>query len=401
MLDFFQKLFTSDFMPHGHCYLWRPELVWLHTSSDSLIALAYFLIPLSLFQIVRKRRDLTFNWMILMFVVFILACGCTHLMEVWNVWHAEYRLAGLIKAITALASLITAILMFQLVPGLVAIPSTDQLRRENEERKKAEAEVRTLNHDLEFRVAERTAMLQRSNDALQRFAYIASHDLQEPVRTVRTLNQLLARDYAGKIDGKADMYISHVVEASGRMHELVINLLDYARITPELPAVNEVTDSGLVLQEALDDFRTLIQECSAEVEYANLPKVAVNPVHLRKLFENLLSNSIKYRNTNCEVWIKVEAEMRGPECLFSFADNGIGFDQQYSEQIFVAFSRLHGKEYPGSGVGLSVCKTVVEKYGGRIWAKSNPLSGTVICFTLPLAREANLLERLRAGSNAG
>jgi len=386
-------------MPHGHCYLWRPELVWLHTSSDLIVALSYFLIPFSLFQIVRKRRDLTFNWMILMFVIFILACGCTHLMEVWNIWHAEYRLSGLIKAITAVASIVTAFFMFRLVPDLVAIPSTDRLHREIEERKKAEAEVRALNHDLESRVAERTAMLQRSNDALQRFAYIASHDLQEPVRTVRTMNQLLARDYAGKMDGKADMYISYVVEASGRMHELVVDLLDYARIMPELPVMNEAVDSGIVLQQTLDEMGTVVDECSAEVEYANLPAVAVDRVHLKQLFQNPLSNSIKYRCVEGRVKIEVLAEVRGPECLFSFTDNGIGFDQQYSEQIFVAFSRLHGKEYSGSGVGLSVCKTIVEKYGGRIWAKSTQFSGATIFFTLPLAQGANVLDRLRAGSS--
>ncbi len=399
MLEFFEKLLASDFMPHGHCYLWRPELVWLHTSSDSIVALSYFLIPLSLFQIVRKRRDLTFNWMILLFVIFILACGCTHVMEVWNVWHAQYRLAGMVKAVTAVASLVTAILMFRLAPYLVAIPSTDQLHREIEERKKAEAEVRTLNHDLERRVTERTAMLQRSNDALQRFAYIASHDLQEPVRTVRTMNQLLARDYAGKIDGKADIYIKYVVEASGRMQNLVVDLLEYARLMPQAAVVEQVTDSAVVLQEAIDDLAILMEEASAQVDLSKLPEVAVDKVLLKQLFQNLLSNSLKYRCKDEAVRIRVDAEVRGPECLFSFTDNGIGFDQQYSEQIFIAFKRLHGKEYPGSGVGLSICKTIVEKYGGRIWAEAHPLSGSTFYFTLPLVPEGKISDQLSAGSH--
>src|SRR5690349_2772723 len=123
MLTFFQRLFSSDFMPHGGCYLWRPELVWLHASSDAVIAFSYFLIPFSLIRLVKKRKDLEFDWMFVLFGVFILACGMTHAMSIWNVWHSAYRLDGLIKAVTAASSLPTAILMFRLVPKVLALPS--------------------------------------------------------------------------------------------------------------------------------------------------------------------------------------------------------------------------------------------------------------------------------------
>src|SRR2546426_11280446 len=134
MIDFFKNLFSSDgFMPHGHCYLWRPGVVWLHVTSDALIALAYYSIPITLFYFVRKRKDLEFHWMFVCFAVFILACGSTHLMEIWNIWHPTYWLAGSIKAVTAFASVPTAVLLMKLVPQALALPSPTALRTVNGE----------------------------------------------------------------------------------------------------------------------------------------------------------------------------------------------------------------------------------------------------------------------------
>src|ERR1700680_446812 len=140
MVEFFRRLLDSDFMPHGGCYLWRPELVWLHVSSDILIVSSYVLIPIALVQLVRRRKDLRFNWMFLMFGLFILACGATHAMNIWNTWHSAYRLDGVLKAVTAMASIPTAVLLFRLVPQAVALPSIEDLQKEIDERKRAEAE---------------------------------------------------------------------------------------------------------------------------------------------------------------------------------------------------------------------------------------------------------------------
>src|SRR6202030_2764798 len=131
MNEFFAKLFASDFMPHGICFLWNPGIVWLHAISDSVITVSYYLIPLALVYFVRQRRDLPFHWMFLMFGLFIFGCGTTHLMEVWTVWHGTYRLAGVIKAFTALASLATAALLLTLIPQALALPSPEQLRTAN------------------------------------------------------------------------------------------------------------------------------------------------------------------------------------------------------------------------------------------------------------------------------
>lgn len=389
MIQFFRRLFDSDFMPHGGCYFWRPELVWLHMSSDVFIALAYVLIPFSLIQLVRKRKDLEFNWMFVMFGIFILACGTTHLMNVWNIWHSAYRLEGVIKAITALASIPTAILMFRLVPQAIALPSPQDLKKEIQRRSIAEAEVRSLNSDLERRVQERTTLLERSNAALQRYAYVSSHDLQEPIRTIRTFNQLLARDYAGTLDPKADQYIGFVIDATERMQTLVADLLNYSRILdPEAPKEVRVVCTAQVLETVLLDLQPLIQEAGASITRGDLPDVLMDHTQLVQLFQNLLTNAIKYRRPKEPLQIFVSGERSSDwsdRCVFFVQDNGIGIEPQYFHQIFGAFRRLHRKEYPGSGIGLTICKEIVESAGGQIWLESEPGHGSTFKFTLPLA----------------
>src|SRR5882757_2337459 len=166
MKEFLEKLFSSDFMPHGYCYLWKPGLVWLHVVSDALIALAYFSIPIALIYFIRKRRDLPFNWMFLCFGTFIMACGTTHAMEVWTLWHGTYWLSGAIKAVTAMASVPTAILLLYLVPHAVALPSPQAMRLEIAERKSAERALNLVKEQLELMVQERTAELSKTNEEL-------------------------------------------------------------------------------------------------------------------------------------------------------------------------------------------------------------------------------------------
>jgi PAS domain S-box-containing protein len=165
-MGFLRDFLSPDFMPHGYCYLWQPGLVWLHVLSDSLIALAYFSIPITLIYFIRKRRDLPFDWMFVSFGTFILACGATHAMEVWNIWHGAYWLAGFIKAITAVASVATAILLVKLVPQAIKLPSPKELRQEIAERRRAQEALYQAKNELELRVQERTAELRKSNDDL-------------------------------------------------------------------------------------------------------------------------------------------------------------------------------------------------------------------------------------------
>ncbi len=186
MKEFLEKLFSSDFMPHGYCYLWNPGLVWLHVVSDALVALAYFSIPATLIYFIRKRRDLPFNWMFVSFGIFILACGATHAMEVWTLWHGTYWLSGAIKAITAMASVPTAILLVQLVPRALALPSSEAMKLEIAERKRAEQALHQAKNELELKVLERTAELRKANEDL--VAEIVQH-----TQALETLREREAR----------------------------------------------------------------------------------------------------------------------------------------------------------------------------------------------------------------
>ena len=192
MMDFLRTLFSADgFMPHGHCYLWRPGVLWLHIVSDAAIALAYYSIPFTLVYFIRKRRDIPFNWTVLCFAAFIVACGTTHLMEILVIWHPVYWLSGSIKAITAAVSVPTAVLLVRLLPHALAVPSPGALRVANEklaveieERKHAETDVSRLNQELERRVAERTQQLEDLNQKLlrdtERMRWLASFPERNP-----------------------------------------------------------------------------------------------------------------------------------------------------------------------------------------------------------------------------
>jgi PAS domain S-box-containing protein len=760
-MEFLKWLFTpGDFMPHGYCYNWVPGLVWLHVISDSLIFLAYMTIPFTLIHIARRRKDLPFNWMFVCFGVFIVACGLTHAMEVWNLWHATYWLAGGVKVVTAVASIGTAILLVQLVPRVLKIPSVNALhdvnetltsqgaavraseakfrgilesapdamviadghgrivlvnaeterlfgygreelvgqlvdilvpqrfrgkhpqhregytahprtrtmgegrdlwglrkdktefpveislspietpegtlissairdvtankraekamrasegkfrgilesapdamviadgngqivfvnaetehlfcypreelvgqamemlvperfrqrhpqhrqgymahprnrlmgegrdlwglRKDNTEfpveislsplespegilvtasirdisvRKAAEKHLmetagelgvkhRLLNavvegttdliyiRDLENRFTlangacakifqrsvnevvgssmrdllpndsydavaksdqeivragvpctlEETAEidgvtrlflttkgpyhdadgkiigtigisreiterkkaevhlvkmvgeLKRSNEELQQFAYVASHDLQEPLRMVASYTQLLAKRYKGRLDSEADEFIAYAVDGSTRMQELISDLLAYSRAGTEGKALREIS-SEKALNEAVTNLRATIQESSAVVTNDPLPALLTDDTQLTQVFQNLVGNAIKYRSAEIPR-VHVSAAKNGDkEWVFSVRDNGLGIDPQYFDRIFVLFQRLHGREeFKGTGIGLTICKKIVERLGGRIWVESQPEKGSTFHFTLP------------------
>ena len=225
--------------------------------------------------------------------------------------------------------------------------------------------------------------LTESNAALEQFAYVASHDLQEPLRTMGVYAQLLAKKYQGKLDSDADVFINHIVAGSNRMSTLVKDLLAYARTATEIER-----PSSIALDEDLEAALTLlaqaIEESGATVTHDPLPTMQLDRGQMVRLFQNLVGNALKYRNPNESPKIHVGAEQRGEEWVISVQDNGIGFDPQYAASIFAPFKRLHTvAEYPGTGVGLAICRRIVEGHGGRIWAESAPGEGATFRFTLP------------------
>ena len=594
-MEWLSTIFSADgFMPHGHCFLWQPGVVWLHVVSDALITAAYATIPLTIVYFMRRRRDVPFQWVFACFGAFIIACGATHAMDIWTLWVPRYWLSGAIKAITAVASVTTAILLVRMVPKALAIPSLASMRASSEavvasavqfrallesapeamvivdsrgriflvnaqtervfgypraellgqpveklvpawqtraqlglsgirkdgraipieistspietpngvlisssirditERKQTEAKVRALlvaaqvveaaphamflvdhahvitlvNHRAEelfgysrdelvgrtvdhlvparrrtgafaafteptpvpgddaddapirreligvrksgaelalevgvnpietpdgtfslasvIDITERKRAedeLKRSNAELEQFAYIASHDLQEPLRMVASYTELLGQRYRGKLDDKADKYIHYAVDGAKRMQQLVADLLAYSRVGSQGKSLVPV-DAGAVVRGVLHVLGQAIRDAGAVIEVGALPTVLADEPQLRQLMQNLVGNALKFRGTAAPK-VTIDAQLVDDRWRFRVADNGIGIDMQYAGRIFEMFQRLHERgRYEGSGIGLAIAKRIVERHGGRIWIESQLGAGTTFHFTL-------------------
>jgi light-regulated signal transduction histidine kinase (bacteriophytochrome) len=246
-----------------------------------------------------------------------------------------------------------------------------ELLREVGERREAERALR-----------DKTEALRRSNEELEQFAYVASHDLQEPLRMVASYVQLLARRYQGAIDAQADKYIHYAVDGAKRMQALINALLDYSRVGREMRLGR--VDLGRLLDQTLATLSGPVEESGAEVTRDPLPEVVGDASQLGQLLQNLIGNALKFRRPGVPARVHVSAARRGPDLVFAVRDNGIGVDPGQLSRLFVIFQRLHTRaEYPGTGIGLAICKKVVEHHGGRIWAESEPGSGSTFFFTLP------------------
>lgn len=233
-------------------------------------------------------------------------------------------------------------------------------------------------------LAERTEELANSNRELEQFAYVASHDLQEPLRMVASYTQLLARRYKDKLDDDANEFIGYAVDGATRMQALIIDLLTMSRIGTHGKKI-EMCETSVALERALSNLRLAIEESGAVVTRDPMPRLEADVSQLTQLFQNLIGNGIKFRGETSPV-IHIGAEKKQGEWLFSIRDNGIGISPDFFDRIFIIFQRLHGKhEYPGTGIGLAVCKKIVERHGGKIWIASEVGKGTIFYFTLPMS----------------
>jgi len=247
-------------------------------------------------------------------------------------------------------------------------------------RRQAEAAMREAFQELEHKTRELT----RSNEELQQFAYVASHDLQEPLRMISSYTQLLGRRYGDRLDGDAKEFMAYIVDGAARMKQLIEDLLAYSRVGTRAKEFQEV-DSGASLARALSNLRASQEASGAVITHDPMPHVLADGAQLAQIFQNLIGNAIKFRGAE-PPRIHVGAQTTDTVCVFTVKDNGIGLDTQYAERIFMMFQRLHNKtEYPGTGIGLAIVKKIVERHGGRIWVESEPGKGAQFGFTI--ARE--------------
>lgn len=266
--------------------------------------------------------------------------------------------------------------------GLVVISAI----RDISERRRIDEQIRQLNVSLEQRVLERTEALMRSNEELEQFAYIASHDLQEPLRAVSIYTQLLARRYRNTLEGDADQYINFIVEGAQRMERLVHDLLDFSRVDANGSDFFISMSCDESLDDALRNLHSLIKETGAVITRHGLPRIIGDPVQITRLFQNLIVNSIKFRSGE-NPHIDVAAQPSAKEWFFSVRDNGIGIEPQYAEKVFGIFKSLNPRDKrSGSGMGLAICRKIVSHHRGRIWVESELGKGSTFFFTLPKDR---------------
>ena len=362
MLNFFRSLFATDgFMPHGHCYLWLPELVWLHVISDALIALAYMSIPFTLVYFLRKRRDVPFDWLFGCFAIFIVSCGLTHWLEIWTLWTPSYRLSGVVKAFTAFVSVATAILLVRTIPRALRIPSPEKYRKALLDLEQTEAGLRLANQELEA------------------FSYSVAHDLRAPIRGIDGFTSILLQDAALSPDVIANL--TRIKENADRMTALIEALLALSKTSRA-----EIRRTPVDVSELA---RTIAEELASAdhpVEVVIEPGIVVemDAALGRVMFENLLGNAFKYSAKTIAPRIEVGRTKDGDRPAFFVRDNGAGFDPAFKEKLFRPFERLHpSREFGGSGVGLATVERIVQRHGGAIWAEGEVGRGATFYVHLP------------------
>jgi light-regulated signal transduction histidine kinase (bacteriophytochrome) len=269
------------------------------------------------------------------------------------------------------------------------VPAVERELREAEvrrEKREAEEALRHSHEELERKVEERTAELVRSNRELEQFAYIVSHDLQEPLRMVTSYVTLISQRYKDRLDKDADEFIDYAVNGAAHMKALLNDLLAYSRVGTHGEPF-EMIDLNAAVKTATDNLKKHIEQSGAEVKHGNLPIVFADKVQMVQIFQNLIDNAIKFCGSE-RPRIQISYEWKKTEWVISLSDNCMGIDPKHFDKIFIMFKRLHaGDKYPGTGIGLAVCKKIVERHGGRIWIESEPKKGSTFYFTIPVKKD--------------
>jgi signal transduction histidine kinase len=377
-----QWLLEQDFMPHGHCYFWRPDILWTHVLSDGIIALAYFSIPVTLVYFLSKRKDFPFRWVLALFAAFIILCGMTHIMGIITVWKPIYAVDGMVKAATALVSIATALMIVPLVPIVLSMRSPAELEAAN---RLLETEV-SRRREVEKRLGAAVEDLHRSNEELEQFTSVASHDLQSQLRAVINYTQLLKGSTEGQLDKKNGELLDFIEAGGNRMQGLITKMSQLSEIGRETGDAT-VVSMNLALEDACKQQQSCIQKSGLAIQAETLPDVTGHAGQLSMLLQNLLVNATKYMAPGLKPVVRISATRENDHWHFVVADNGIAIDQKYLKEVFAIFRQPHIQDlYPGSGIGLSICKKIVARHHGRIWVDSEAGRGNQFHFTLPAVR---------------
>ncbi len=391
---------AASFVPHGFCLLWRPDLVALHAGADLVIALAYFSIPLGMFIVQRRRHDLPFRGMFRLSALFIVACGIGHLIDVFTLWYPAYGLQGLVKAVTAVISAITAVALWPMIPRVMALPSpatlqeaNTQLRAEVAERRQTEAELMVARS-----VAEEIGHTKSA------FLASMSHELRTPLTAVLGMADLLADEH---LDENASRYVAAIRRSGRQLLAIVNDILDFQRLEAGRLPLHEI---DFKLDEVLEDVRSamlpMAHERSVILTVAPPADIVVrgDAVRLKQILFNLVGNALKFTMRG-RVDVLVELEDRpqgGLNLCIEVRDTGIGISTQDLGLLFQPFMQADGstsRRFGGTGLGLTICKQLVLLMGGSITCESRPGEGSTFRFEVPLAR-GKVPVPLRSGASA-
>jgi signal transduction histidine kinase/ActR/RegA family two-component response regulator len=410
MPSYLERLLSSNgFMPHGMCYLWRPDILALHVVADSLIALAYLSIPFTLLYFVRRRKDLQFNWIFVCFAIFIIACGSTHLIEIWTVWEPVYWLSGAVKALTALASVPTAILLVRLVPRALRIPSPAALQRVNasleleiNERKRAEAEIRRINDALETRVVERTRELELAYQSLRqtqeasiqherlralgRMASGIAHDINNALTPATLYTQsLLDHDKGLSPEARGDLAV--VQQAIDDVTQTVTRIKEFYR-GRDANAVRAPIDVEVLLEQVIEltrarwadmpQARGIVIDVTTE-NAAQVPPILGVEGEIRDALMNLVFNAVDAMPEGGTLTLRSHAAFHN--VTVEVCDTGIGMSAEVRARCLDPFFTTKGKR--GTGLGLATVYGMAERHGAVLEIDSEPGAGTVARLVFP------------------
>jgi chemotaxis family two-component system sensor kinase Cph1 len=364
VIDFFKGLFATDgWPPRWHCGNWTSFHGWLYILSDLTIWIAYFLIPLIILNYLGKKKNgVKFQSVYLLFAAFILLCGITHFLDAMMFWIPMYRLNALVRFITGVVSMLTVYYLFKILPQAFRQKSNIELEREVALRIQAEQN------------------LAEANASLTSFAYIASHDLQEPLRKIRMFGSLVQDEYSKNLDERGNELVEKIMKSASRMQAMTTDILNLSAYTDRINmTMVSVTEAARI---AISDLETKINESGALITVGAIPEVYGNLSYLSHLFLNLISNSIKFsdRQPVINIWGEAHDDM----VSVYIEDNGIGIQEEGHQKIFHAFQTMHDKSvYEGSGLGLAICKRIVDIHRGHLSVSSFIGEGSTFIVELP------------------